>query len=399
MILKQLPFQLLVTIVFTALFGPLLPQGVLNVLYTIGMIFKDVLMAFIPLVVWGYLMSSMVSFDKKSLVFALNLVVLTVISSLMTALVAYGFSISCLPFLGLDILIKQPESIASSGSIQALWTLPFASPLTPSVAIVLALVLGCLSVFGDFPRLKGFAFGLRDHATRILKTYFIPLLPLYVMSVLLKIQSEGSLEFLFKEYGKIFTALYAVLFLMLGMMTFVVGGKTWRGLKNTIALFLKPGMTALTTMSGVAAMPFMVDSISKKTQNSRYAEFSIPLMTNIHTLGDGFVITTTAIAILYMTGSPMPTLAQGLVFVGCYTLARFFNACVPGGGILVMTPFVEKYLGLGPAWVGLLTTLYVLQDPLITFINTLGNGLLSLFVYPLFEKRLTGTEEEKRSLA
>ena len=65
----------------------------------------------------------------------------------------------------------------------------------------------------------------------------------------------------------------------------------------------KPAITAFTTMSGVAAMPFLVTSVSASTRNKPYAEFSVPL-TNIHTLGDGFIITMTALSLLCMTRAP-----------------------------------------------------------------------------------------------
>ena len=89
------------------------------------------------------------------------------------------------------------------------------------------------------------------------------------------------------------------------------------------------------------------------------------------------------------------------MFIASHYAARFFNACVPGGGVLVMTPFVSQYLELSPELIGLTTTLYVLQDALISMINTLGNGLLCTLVYPLFKKRLTqeGTTETARRTA
>ena len=88
MLIKQLPFQLFLTVTF-AIFGSFLPATVLSGLYTLGVLFKDLLMMFIPLVVWGYLMSALVAFDKKSVLLAVGLVLLTVASSFITALTAF----------------------------------------------------------------------------------------------------------------------------------------------------------------------------------------------------------------------------------------------------------------------------------------------------------------------
>ena len=388
MLIKQLPFQLLVTIVFAALCAPFLPQAFLDVGYTAGVLFKDLLMIFIPFVVWGYLMSALVAFDKKSLLLAVGLVFLTTISSLLTAITAYGFSLATFSQFHFAESIAQNGPKLGEQGIKALWLLPFHSPLTPSVAIMLALALGFLSIFAEINPLKNFAITLRDHSTRILKAYFLPFLPLYVFAVLIKIQSQGSLSFFLTQYSKVFFVLYTTLFVLLTGFLFLISQYSIKKVGHTLKTLFKPAMTAFTTMSGVAAMPFLVASITKHTKNKPYAEFTVPLATNIHTFGDGFIITVTALSLLYMTHAPLPSAGNGLTFIACYCLARFFNACVPGGGILVMAPFIEHYLGLSPELIGLLTTLYVLQDPLISMINTVGNGILCILIYPLFKKKL-----------
>ena len=215
MFIKQLPFQLFLTVIFAILAGPFLPDSVLSALYTLGVLFKDILMIFIPLVVWGYLMSALVAFDKKSVFLAIGLVLLTVISSFLTVLIAYGFSLATLSKMTFAASMTQNAPDLSAQGIKTLWTLPFKSPLTPSVAIVFALSLGFLAVFADIPVLKRFALTLRDQSTQILKTCFLPLLPLYVFAVLIKIQSQGTLMFLLAQYSKIFLVLYGSLFALL----------------------------------------------------------------------------------------------------------------------------------------------------------------------------------------
>lgn len=57
-----------------------------------------------------------------------------------------------------------------------------------------------------------------------------------------------------------------------------------------------------------------------------------------------------------------------------FVLAKFSVAAVPGGGILVMLPILEAYLGLNGEMLSLITALYLLFDPVITCANILGNG-------------------------
>lgn len=392
MLLRQLPFQLFLTLVFSILAGSWLPQGVSCALFTLGMFFKDVLMAFIPFVVCGYLMSSIVSFDKKSLLLVLFVILLVTLASFCTALGFYGFTRAIFPFLNLS-QASLDTACASSSTIEALWSVPVRSPFTPTYAIVTALLLGFVAIFGPVPALKKLAFQLRDHSTQILKKYFIPFLPLYVLAILLKIQDEGSLRLLFQGYGKIALTLYGTIFLIFLAILAFVARFSWVRIKQIVSSMLPALITGGTTMSGVAAMPFLVDGVTQRTKDERYAEFIVPLTTNIHTFGDGAVIIATALAILGMTHAPQPSFGIFLIFAFYYCLSRFFNACVPGGGILIAAPFVREYLGLDDTAIGLLTTLYVLQDPIITMLNTAANSLLALGAYPLFARYLPTTTD------
>jgi len=391
MFLRNLPLQLLLTVVLAVLFGSWLPLPVSNVLYTLGCAFKDMLMLFIPLVVCGYLMASIVSFDKKSLILIAGVVCLTSLSSFVTSVFAYGFSKTILSLVTVTALPLATD-LPPSDELVLLWQIPFTSPFTPTVAIFTALLLGFLAVFANVKALKTLANSVRDGTTHVLKTYLIPLLPLYVLAVVLKIQSEGSVRLLFAGYGKIFLLLYAfVLLFALGAFWLLAG----RHIKQTAAYlktFWSTTVTAFTTMSGIASMPFLVEATEEATGSKDYARFTIPLTINIHTLGDGLVIPITSLTLLYMQDGVLPSFATFLPFAGAYTLARFFNACVPGGGVLIMAPFAEKYLGLSNELVGFLTTLYILQDPLITTTNAVGNALFALAAKPLVMLGLKSTK-------
>jgi Na+/H+-dicarboxylate symporter len=59
-------------------------------------------------------------------------------------------------------------------------------------------------------------------------------------------------------------------------------------------------------------------------------------------------------------------------------MAKFAVAAVPGGGILVMLPILKTYLGFTPDMLSLITLLYFLFDPVITFMNVLGNGAFTI---------------------
>jgi Na+/H+-dicarboxylate symporter len=68
------------------------------------------------------------------------------------------------------------------------------------------------------------------------------------------------------------------------------------------------------------------------------------------------------------------------VFALYFVLAKFSVAAIPGGGILVMLPILEKYLGFNAEMMSLITALYILFDPVITCANVMGNGAFSMIL-------------------
>ena len=77
-------------------------------------------------------------------------------------------------------------------------------------------------------------------------------------------------------------------------------------------------------------------------------------------------------------GVEEPSFYSYIGFTVYFVLAKFSVAAIPGGGILVMLPILERYLGFDGAMTSLITALYILFDPVITCANVLGNGAFAL---------------------
>ena len=85
-----------------------------------------------------------------------------------------------------------------------------------------------------------------------------------------------------------------------------------------------------------------------------------------------------AIAAIKAFGIPFPEFSQYIIFSLHFVLAKFAVAAIPGGGVLVMLPVMQAYLGLNADMLALVTALYVLFDPLITTCNVAGNSAMAI---------------------
>jgi Na+/H+-dicarboxylate symporter len=77
-------------------------------------------------------------------------------------------------------------------------------------------------------------------------------------------------------------------------------------------------------------------------------------------------------------GFEVPSISSYLLFAFYFVLAKFAVAAVPGGGILIMLPILQTYLGFNADMLGLITAIYVLFDSFITACNVAGNGAMAV---------------------
>jgi Na+/H+-dicarboxylate symporter len=137
-------------------------------------------------------------------------------------------------------------------------------------------------------------------------------------------------------------------------------------------------ITGFGSMSSAAALPLSIKAAEENSSRRENSSIIVPASVNIHLVGDCFFIPMMALAITASFGFPLPEFSQYLVFAFYFVLAKFAVAAVPGGGILVMLPILQNYLGFSADMLGLITALYILFDPIITACNVAGNGAMAL---------------------
>jgi Na+/H+-dicarboxylate symporter len=89
-----------------------------------------------------------------------------------------------------------------------------------------------------------------------------------------------------------------------------------------------------------------------------------------------------------------PAFLDYLTFSFYFVLAKFSVAAIPAGGIIIMIPIIEDYLGFNSEMISLITAIYVLFDPVITGANILGNGGFAMLVNKIYsrsQRRKTST--------
>jgi Na+/H+-dicarboxylate symporter len=237
---------------------------------------------------------------------------------------------------------------------------------------------------------------LNTAANFVLKKMICPVLPVFVLGFIAKMQHEETLGLMVREYA-VLLGLVGVL--AYGYMLVVMFMMSGRSLQSTLTKFrnLLPGvLIGLFCMSSAAAIPVTIEGSEKNLENPNIAKFVVPATANMHLLGDCFAIPIIGLALMVSFGYGLPTVWHYLIFTLYGVVAKFAAAGIPGGSALVFIPIFESVFGFSAPMLTAVVAVYVLFDPIATSANVFGHGMFAI----LFEKvynRLIKRSERKPS--
>lgn len=403
---KKLPFILIFTILISVLLNNFIPLSTKQFIYACSVSIKSAINFLLPFLIFGLIFKTFVKLSDNA--FSLILLIFG------SVCVSNFFNTFNSQFLG-SLLYKfdffnffsafgasgsggiSAASASSSASSSTLiptfdWQLP--QLIKTDMALLAGIICGLIAVFANHKMAENFSSKIDFIVNKMFAVISI-LIPLFIVGFVVKCVSENILLNLLKGYFIIFVMCLCYMAIYTFALYFFVSGgalkKTIKMLKNMGSAFL----TALSTMSSGVTMPVTIMCVEKNVKNKELAASTVSSTVNIHLLGDCIAIPSLAFAILRYSGMPEPTFAQYCVFALFFTIAKFSVAAIPAGGIVVMVPILERYLGFTPEMSSLIIALYVIWDPVITSFNVLGNGAFAKLIDQLYERFIARADVQK----
>ena len=394
---KSLPAQLILCLIVGLTLGTHVPLEIADLLYTISCFIKDLLMYALPFIIFSYMWAALSAFGNRGFVLIILTFLLIVAANTITLLTAYGIGSVILPTI-IDGAIPR-LAIDGAETVTSLWSIPDWQYIKPVHGMVAGMFFGFLTMLTHSPLLRDKSLRMRDLATAGLKKGFIPVLPLYVLGFVMKLSRDGHLGNLMHGYAHTFLFICVLIVVYLVFWYYVGSYFNVQRCVTSLREMLPAGITGLTTMSSSAAMPVTLDATERNINDREFADFIVPTSVNAHLMGDGLSITLTAMALLLMSGHGLPTWPVFLIYTVHYCLVKFSAAGVPGGGVIVILPVVRDYLGLDEATTSLLATIYMLQDPILTSANVMGNGAFAMVTHRLLKPLLAKNSAKESDLS
>lgn len=369
----KMPLVLLAVILGIILLQPYLPLQTQALLYGLSLSIKSILLFVLPIIIFSLLFKTAVELAHHATKVILLIIIAVCFSNFLSTFLSHYVGVT---LYQLDFALKLPTAIEE---LTPLWQLQLPSWVANDKAMFGGILCGVLFSLLK-PNIARQSSQLLANMVNKALYYFTYIIPFFVAGFVVKLSYDGLVKSIVEQYAIILAIIVVAQFSYIALIYFVANNLKIKQCLLALKNMLPATIAGFSTMSSASAMPLTLLATQKNAGKSDFARSIIPTTVNIHLIGDCFAIPILAYAILKSYGAPEPLLLQYLIFSGYFVLAKFSVAAVPGGGIFVMLPILETYLGFNAPMLSLITALYLLFDPFITAANVLGNGGFAMFL-------------------
>lgn len=368
-----MPFILVAVIATIIVLDPYIPLNVKQFLYTVSLLIKSCIVMILPIIIFSLLFKTAVSLANGATRIIIFILVMVCVSSFIATSLS-GFIGSFV--YNFDLSMIKPKEVSK---LNTLWELNLPTIISNCKAMFSGIILGILAA-KIRPNFANILSQIMEVSVKKVLNCIVYMIPLFVAGFVIKLQADGVMGTIFKDYAVIFGIIAIAQFSYIAIVYFVFSNFKIDEFLKSVKNMLPAAISGFTTMSSAASMPLTICGAENNAKNKDLARSVIPATVNVHLIGDCIADPIFAYAILKSFGMPDPSLFVYLIFAVYFVLAKFSVAAIPGGGILVMLPIFKSYLGFNADMLALITALYILFDPVITCANVLGNGAFAKMI-------------------
>lgn len=375
--------RLISGVIIGLLVGPYLNDILLQIILSTKHILGQLILFLVPLIILGFIVSSIAKLDQKSSVIIGFSLAIAYISSVGAGLFSGSLGYTILPWL--DI----PSTAATGRALpEMLFKLDIPPIFDVMTSLVLALMIG-LGILWTQSKPLEIAFDhFKEIVLLLVNRVLVPLLPLYISCNFALLSYVGSIQ------SQLPIFLIVIIIVILAHIVWIAILYTIAGLyakKNPWEVLKHYGptyLTALGTMSSAASLGVALQSAHKsKVLKPEITNFTIPFFSNVHLCGamvtETFFVMTVSL-VLYGHLPDVSTLILFVLLLGVFALGA---PGVPGGALMASLGLITSMLGFDDTGIALVLTIFALQDSFGTACNIVGDGALSLMATAFHERQ------------
>ncbi len=372
------------------------PMWLMRVFFTFNDIFSHFLNFFIPFIILGLVAPGIAELGNGAGRLLGVTALLAYLSTVLAGFFSYATCVGVFPsFLHAGMYATEAAEMGKE-AIAPYFTIEMPPVMEVMSALILSFVLGLgLSAVkgGTFKNLLS---EFREVVTMTISKVVIPLFPLYIFGIFMKLCAEGEVGHILQVFLKVIVVIFAIHIVWLLFQFMVAGAVSRKNPFRCLWNMLSAYVTALGTQSSAATIPVTLAQAKKNGVNEGIADFVIPLCATIHLAGSTLKIVACAYAIVLMGGlhGDVGTFAGFILMLGITMVAA---PGVPGGAIMAALGLLSSMLGFDDTLLGMMIALYITMDSFGTACNVTGDGAIALIVDSIYRKK--GSEGAKKEAA
>ncbi len=369
------------------------PDALTRVFVTFNSIFSNFLGLFIPIIILGLIAPGIFELGKGAGRLLLITAGIAYLSTVLAGLFSYATCRLTYPALLGDAAVSLGNIDMSVHELKPYFVIEMPPLMSVTTSLVLAFVIG-LSLIG----IRGESFRnvmleLRDMVFLVIRKVIIPILPIFIFGIFLKMGAEGNVGPVLGMFLKIILIIFVMHITVLVLQFCIAGAIAGKNPFKALWTMLPAYVTALGTQSSAATIPVTRAQVIKNGVNPDVADFVVPLCATIHMSCSILKIVACAYAISLSMGLDVSlgTYAGFVLMLGITMIAA---PGVPGGAIMAALGLLASMLGFDAGMQGLMIALYIAMDSFGTAGNVTGDGAISLIIDKIKQKEKQGAELE-----
>ena len=378
-LLGSLLFWVVVAIILGFLCSLFFPDWLARVFITFNGLFSNFLGFFVPVLIFALIAPAIAGLGRGAGKWLGITAGVAFGSTVISGLIAWGTGSALYPKLlsGKDLItnVADPEE----GGLTPYFTVEMPPPLAIMSALLLAFIVGLAMTGVKSDNLYNVLQELNDVVLKVVVTFVIPLLPLYIFGTFLGLGMNENFGDTMAAMGVVLL-LSVVMTLVVVLLQYLVAGAVagvnpFKALKNMLPAYF----TALGTSSSAATIPVTYESTLKNNVDEDVAGFVVPLCATIQLSGSMMKIMLYALSIVYMASLDI---SGGQIFGFILLLGIMMIAApgVPGGAIMAAAGLLQSNLGFDESMLSLMIASYIVVDSFGTAANVTGDGAIALIV-------------------
>ncbi len=375
-ILKSLPVRLVVGVTLGILIGLVANETIMNLVVTLKYILGEFINFCVPLIIIGFIAPSITKLGNNAsrmLGFAL---IIAYASSLFAALMAVAAGYNIIPHLS---IISNPEGLRELPKIIFELSIPQIMPVIS--ALVLSILLGLTAVWTHAKIVTNLLDEFQRMILLVVKVIVIPILPFFIALTFCALSYEGSITKQFPVFLEVILIVMLGHYIWLTLLYFISGVYSGKNPIEVVRYYGPAYLTAVGTMSSAATLAVALNSAKKsKVLRNDMVDFGIPLFANVHLCGSVLTEVFFVMTVSQMLYGSMPPVSSMILF--CVLLGIFAIGApgVPGGTVMASLGLISGVLEFNDTGIGLMLTIFALQDSFGTACNVTGDGALTLML-------------------